>query len=249
MKASEYEMMSKLEQTHWWFVGKQALVKSQLEGLDLKKDRRTKLLDVGCGTGLTLPALRGFGSAYGMEKSSLAIQLIKKENPPSVIQADAKEHLPFREEVFTVVTCLDVLEHVDDDFFLLKELLRVCRPGGYVFLTVPAFDLFWSLHDVALGHKRRYTMRQITDLLPMLPCKSIKTSYYNSIFSIPILIVRIFKRYISHDRSVRSDVFMPNPFFLNKILTILYALEIRSIKFLNFPFGVSLLLIVKKTSS
>ena len=60
---------------------------------------------------------------------------------------------------------MDVLEHVDQDDVLLRDLLRVVRPGGLVVITVPAHRTLWSDHDVFLGHWRRYNRRELLHLV------------------------------------------------------------------------------------
>lgn len=248
MESVEYRIMHSLEQTHWWFVGRQYLVRDQLAQLDFKGLKELKILDVGCGTGIILKNLDNIGTAYGIEFSPEAIQLLKERDLSSIVRADVNKSVPFGDETFTVITCLDVLEHIEDDSTLLEEMVRVCKPGGYIFLTVPAFKVFWSPHDVALRQKRRYTRKQMLGKVGNLPCEAIKGSYYNSILSLPILAVRIFKTYVLKERRVRSDFFLTLPPFLNKALAFLFMAEIRCLKFLNFPFGVSLLIILKKAA-
>src|SRR5215510_12694626 len=59
------------------------------------------------------------------------------------------------------VGLFDVLEHVDDDQGFVAELRRILRPGGLVYLTVPAHQWLWSITDVEAGHFRRYSTRQL----------------------------------------------------------------------------------------
>ena len=62
----------------------------------------------------------------------------------------------WEDETFDLITCLDVIEHTPDDRVTLRELHRVTRPGGYLLVTVPAYQALWSQHDVANHHFRRY---------------------------------------------------------------------------------------------
>jgi len=247
MEKIEYTIMYDIEQSYWWFLGKQFLVKSILEGglsCDPEKDR---ILDIGCGTGTVLKLLEDFGTAYGVELSADAIQFLKKRDLDLVVRSDVSRSIPFKDNVFSVITCLDVLEHLDDDFALLNEMVRVCRPGGHIVVTVPALNVLWSPHDAALHHKRRYTKKQLLQKVSPLPASVIKTSYYNTILILPILAVRKIKPLFSGKQSVRSDFFIPIPPWINAFLTFVFLTEIRFLKGLNFPLGVSLLLIMKKS--
>jgi SAM-dependent methyltransferase len=66
---------------------------------------------------------------------------------------------------FTYIFTLNVLEHIEDEAKALAELYRVLRPGGRIFLYVPAFNLLYSAMDAAVGHHRRYTMKTMTEVL------------------------------------------------------------------------------------
>ena len=56
----------------------------------------------------------------------------------------------------------DVLEHIEDEAGALQRIHALLRPGGRLFLTVPAYAFLHSVDDVAAGHFRRYTLRSLT---------------------------------------------------------------------------------------
>ncbi len=246
MENDEYRVMYRLEQSYWWFAGKQFLVKNILKKFLSNGLEGDKILDIGCGTGIILKLLEKSGTAYGMEFSSEAIKFLRKRDLKLIACSDANQSIPFKNDTFSAITCLDVLEHIDNDLNLLKEMVRVCKPGGYIFMTVPAFDILWSPHDVALHHKRRYTRKQMLKNVRALNLRVIKASYYNTILSIPILAVRKFKSFFSNREHPQSDFFITLPKWFNKALNLLFKAEIYCLRFFNFPFGVSLLLILKK---
>ena len=70
------------------------------------------------------------------------------------------EELPWAGRTFDLITSLDVIEHTPDDRATLAELLRVCRPGGWLLVTVPAYQALGSEHDTANHHYRRYSPGQ-----------------------------------------------------------------------------------------
>ena len=247
MENEEFEIMYHIEQSHWWFRGKQFLLKQTIGSLDNKALKKGRILDIGAGTGIILKLLQDLGEAYGIELSLQAINFLKKRKLKRIICADADHPLPFKNDTFTMITCLDVLEHLEKDFGLLKEMIRVSRPGGHILVAVPALDIFWSSHDVALHHKRRYTRKELLQMIHDMNCKIIQASYYNFTLSMPILAVRTFKSIFSHNKQAQSDFFMNLPDFMNKLLGFLYKVEIRCLKFMNFPFGVSVLLVLRKS--
>ena len=61
----------------------------------------------------------------------------------------------------TMVTMLDVLEHIDDDSAALRQLRARMEPGTQLLITVPAFQWAFTSWDTALGHHRRYSRRRL----------------------------------------------------------------------------------------
>jgi len=248
MEKDEYTVMHDIEQSYWWFTGRQFLVKTVLERLRMNSFERGKILDVGCGTGIILKLLEDFGQAFGTELSPEAIHFLKQRDLNLVVQSDANLSIPFKDNTFLAVTCLDVVEHIDNDRSLIEEIFRVCKPGGHVIVTVPAFGFLWSTHDVALHHKRRYSKKQMLMKIRHLNWKVIKCSYYNTALFLPILTARKLQGFLLNHRPVQSDFSIKLPAWINKALSVLFLLELRGLKYLNFAFGVSLLLILQKPS-
>jgi len=246
MEKDEYKIMCDIEQAYWWFVGKQYLVKTVLKSFCKNGLIQDDILDIGSGTGVILKLLADFGTAYGMEISPEAIQFLRQRDVNLLVQSDANQSIPFKDNTFSVITCLDVLEHVDNDFSLIEEMFRVCKLCGHVIVTVPAFEILWSHHDVALHHKRRYTKQQMLKRIRKFNWKVVKCSYYNTILFLPILSVRKLKTFLANNRDVRSDFFIKLPAWANKILSSLFVSEIYFLRHVNLPFGVSLLLVLRK---
>lgn len=123
----------------------------------------TNFLEIGSGIGVVLKALRmSFPELvlWGTEIYSAGLKTIV-ENVPGVrvFQADARR-LPFREE-FDVIGAFDVLEHIDDDVKVLREMHRATRPGGGILVSVPQHPSLWSQRDESVRHKRRYTRQEL----------------------------------------------------------------------------------------
>ena len=246
MEHSEYGVMYRLEQSYWWFVGKQFLVRDQVRLLLSNRGPKQRILDIGSGTGIILKILEEVGEAFGMEMSREAIQFLKKRSLKHIVRSDADQALPFKDASFSLITCLDVLEHLDRDTALLKEMLRVCREGGYVVATVPAFNRMWSPHDSALHHRRRYTRTGLLRRVSGLNCQVIKAGYYNFMLALPILAVRKLRSLFSEKGKGQSDFFIDLPEVVNRPLSAVFKLEILGLRILRYPYGVSLLLVLQK---
>lgn len=101
--------------------------------------KNSVLLDVGCGTAAAFlktisPHIKtGFGVDFKVEET--------KFNNIETIQLRLENQLPFAESTFDAVTMLAVLEHIEYEQEILKEIYRVLIPGGKLILTVPSI---WS---------------------------------------------------------------------------------------------------------
>jgi SAM-dependent methyltransferase len=154
------------------------------------------------------------------------------------------ESLPFESNAFDCTTSFDVLEHLEDDRRALGELVRVTRPGGFVFVNVPAFACLWSDWDEALHHKRRYTKRAFSRIIPFEEAVPQSLFYLNPLLFFPILIYRGMKRLFPRIFSRRLEDVVPSP-RLNALLKRLFVAPVRwNLRFL--PFGTSLFVILKK---
>lgn len=159
MDEGEIRRSAALEERHWWYAGRRALVRRLVAPLP-----PGRAVDVGCGTGGNTAVLRDLGwTVTGVDPSPVAAPLAARRGFP-VVRADARR-LPLRDGAVDLVLSTDVWEHVDDDAAVAAETARVLRPGGRALVAVPCSMKLWSGHDVALGHVRRYERDQLERLL------------------------------------------------------------------------------------
>jgi SAM-dependent methyltransferase len=163
-----------------------------------------------------------------------------------IVRSDVNQSIPFRTNSFSLVTCLDVMEHLKSDEGLLDEMIRICKPGGHIIITVPAYACLWSPHDDALQHLRRYTRRQLLNHARKRDCRVVKATYFNTTLFPPIFVARKFQSWFSRKGELQSDLFLPLPNWANKALTAVYLFELCCLRFFAFPLGVSLLMILQK---
>jgi SAM-dependent methyltransferase len=77
------------------------------------------------------------------------------------------------------VLCVNVLEHIEDDQRAVRNLLGVLERGGHLLLFVPAFRALYNDLDRLAGHRRRYTRREVRDLVPEDLGVVRKSDYFN----------------------------------------------------------------------
>lgn len=100
-----------------------------------------KLLDIGCGGGTMTEGLAKFypqAEIYACDISRKAIELARRSGRGKVHYSLIKRQiLPFQDNFFDTAVCIDVLEHVPDVFFFVKEAKRVLKKNGLFYLVVP----------------------------------------------------------------------------------------------------------------
>ena len=113
--------------------------------------RRGRLLDVGCGAGAVMRALRDHGwQCEGMEMSDLAARRLREEG--FIVHVGTMEALAGGLGAYDVVVMTETIEHVREPRLLMEATVRVIRPGGALYLTTPHVD---SLSRRLLGARWR----------------------------------------------------------------------------------------------
>ena len=153
------------------------------------RDRRTTcaaahgktVVDIGCGTGANIASLAGDYRAIGTDASPDAIERAQRRFPQAEFHCttDEAQLAKFIAQA-DVVTCMDVMEHVPDDFSLLSSLLAAAKPDTHFLLTVPAMLSLWSGHDETLAHYRRYDRTRFERTWTGLPVTCRMHSYFNA---------------------------------------------------------------------
>jgi SAM-dependent methyltransferase len=248
MRPEMYEFFNRVEEHHWWFQARRDIVLNLL-ALFAPSDRPMRVLDIGCGTGMMVNALRQFGEVFGIDPDEHAIAYSRRRitDPTRVHKGQLPDGLP-RDQRFEIVTLLDVLEHVEDDVGSLRAIREVLNPRGILFLTVPAFPFLWSGHDEINQHKRRYTVSELTLKLQYTGFKILKCSYFNTFLFPMAFAFKIFNR-IRWGDAPRSHIESVPSSIVNAALRRIFSFERFLLPRVNFPFGVSLLAIASSEPS
>ena len=244
MQQHTYAIMDRVEDKHWWFVGRRAILESFMRGIVAKIGARPsaiRILDVGCGTGANLEMLSQFGEAEGVDVSDDALEFCRGKGLN--VQKGLAEKLPYEDGAFDVTTALDVVEHLDDDIAGLKEMFRVTKSGGYSLIFVPAFMWLWGVQDDISHHRIRYTKSQIIERLEKAGYTVERATYANWTFFAPILAGRTLMKLTGIKPESENNV---NVSALNGVFGRLFSSERFWLKNFNFPFGVSIVVVAKK---
>ena len=244
MQQHTYAIMDRVEDTHWWFVGRRAILETFLrEIVSQIQDLRSEIniLDIGCGTGANLEMLSQFGTAEGVDVSDEALDFCRQKG--LTVQKGLAETLPYADESFDITTALDVIEHLDDDVAGLKEMHRVTESGGYSLIFVPAFMWLWGVQDDISHHRIRYTRKQIVERIEKAGFTVGRATYANLTFFAPVLAGRTLMKLTGIKPESENNI---NISALNGLFGKLFSAERFWLKNLNFPFGVSIVVVARK---
>ena len=139
MEQQAYREQFETEDAHWWFEGRRAVIWALLDRADLTAPNGgLRILDAGCGTGRNLIEFASLGDARGIDSSPDAIDFCRRRGVMGATEGRL-ESLPFDDGSFDLILATDVLEHIEDDQSVMRELRRVAAPGAHLLATVPAY--------------------------------------------------------------------------------------------------------------
>jgi SAM-dependent methyltransferase len=191
MEEHIYRQLYELEDSHWWFRGRRAVIWALLRRAELAQ--RPRILDAGCGTGRNLVEYGPLGTAAGADPSPTAVAFCHERGLDGVIESGIEE-LPFADASFDLILATDVLEHIERDDRAARELRRVTAADGRLLVTVPAYQWLWSQHDDSHHHMRRYTAPRLRTVLTAAGWEPIVETYFNAVLLAPIAAVRVLTR-------------------------------------------------------
>lgn len=237
-----YRLFFEVQQKHWWFVARRNIV-LDLITRHFRPQPDSRVLDIGCGAGLMLNELTKFGETSGMDSAEEAIAFSREIFQGQVRAGQLPDQVPYPASSFCLITALDVIEHIDDDVGSLRAMRALLRPGGQAVITVPAFMFLWTEFDEINAHKRRYTRGELDAKLRQAGFSVERISYFNTLLFPLVVLVRALNRLFR--RSGADDLSLPNR-YANAALTGLFGCEKWLLRYLSFPFGVSILAVARR---
>jgi SAM-dependent methyltransferase len=236
MEPGEYALMDAAEDHMWWYRALHRRITDALAGV------HGAVLDAGCGTGGLLVRLRTERPdlwTVGVEWSALAAARAAAKAGALIIRGSVNA-LPFADACFDAAVAADLLCHGEvDPLRALAELRRVLRPGGRLVINMPAYAWLLSAHDRQVHNVRRWTARQLRDMLRSAEFIAVRPGYWNSL----LLPVMVLERKLLARQAIASDV-APFPPWLDATFHAMTEIE-RRLPF-RLPAGGSVLATAEK---
>jgi SAM-dependent methyltransferase len=238
--------LAQLEAGNFWFGGRNRLIIWALRRFF--PDARS-FLEVGCGTGFVLsgvaaafPQLQLAGSEASVSGLAFAAQRVPGAQ---LFQMDARR-IPYRDE-FDVAGAFDVIEHIEDDHAVLRELHAAVVPGGGLVLTVPQHPSLWSEYDARAGHVRRYRSAELCEKVVEAGFEIVKMTSFVTLLLPFMYLSRFTQRMPCEDYDPLAELRIAP--WLNRTLGAVLGIERAMIRTgVPMPAGGSLLVVARRAS-
>ena len=240
MEHEAYVAMAALEDSHWWFRGRRAIVRGTIDRLGLETG--AEIVELGCGTGGNLPLLARYGRVWAMEPDSWAREVAAARGCATILEGSLPDAMPLGSRRFDLAVMTDVLEHVGPDREALAAVRSLLKPGGRLVLTVPAMPTLWSSHDLVHHHLRRYRASGLRTMLLDAGFDAPYLTHFNLILLPAIAIARTAGRALG--RSRRPAMTHSTALF-NELLARVFSAERHIVMRVALPIGVSILAVAR----
>ena len=238
-----FASLARLEDRYWWH---QTRYRAALRAL--RRAGATpewSIGDVGCGTGGFLRFLRarGFTRIAGFDVSPVALATAAQSGA-AVHALDLDAPFALAGAPWDALVALDVAEHLADDVAFLRSAAASLRPGGLLFVSVPAFPHLFSRWDERLHHHRRYTRRSLAGAVRAAGLAPLASSYLFAVAYPPALL----RRWVGWHDGHESCEFPPVSPLVDRALAAIGRAEVAAPAWLRAPFGTSVTMLARRTS-
>lgn len=250
-----FKTLLDMQHRHFWYLGRHRFLLAAVDRFLPKTGNRNDVIDLGGGVGgwvqyLTQHRSDGLGQIALADSSLEALKLAGSVLPPRAqrYQIDLMQ-LHMREQ-WDAAFLLDVMEHLPDDLQALRQAHDALKPGGYLFVTTPAFPQLWSYNDEIAHHLRRYRRVDFVRLANESGLTLCDSRYFMFFLSPAYWLSRIKLSFATMSSAQKNEFILkqhqvPVP-LINNVLTSIFAAETPLGHHVRFPWGTSILAVLQK---
>lgn len=179
------EWCAAVEDSSWWFQHRNRILLEVMR----RFPPATPLYDIGGGNGVVAGALQRAGiRTIVVEPGPAGVRRARERGLEAVCAT--LEGADLEPGSIPAIGMFDVLEHIAEPQPFLARARTMLRPGGRLYLTVPAYATLWSAEDEYARHCRRYTARSLRLELETAQLEVELATYMFSFLPLPILLLR-----------------------------------------------------------
>lgn len=237
-----------IEQNSFWFNHRNNCIIEAVK----KYSPNNIFFDIGGGNGFVSKGLENAGITTVLVEPGIQGCINAKKRGLSNIICSTLEDASFKANSINSVGLFDVVEHIEDDHKFLKSINKYLTTNGFVYITVPAYNLLWSDEDTDAGHFRRYTLNSLESVLNKSGFTIKYSTYIFSILPFPIFIARTLPSRLKIKRNSNSLTKHTNEHknsqgLMGSITNKLWNYELNTIrKGKQIPFGGSCFVVAMK---
>lgn len=233
-----------MDEDHFWMIWRTRAFLQQCRELSISTEIPYSVLEIGCGYGILRRMLEA-ATRWKIDAVDLNAGALCHSTPGRGRTAlyNIHDRAPNLAASYDALILFDVIEHIESPTKFLSSALYHLKPGGYVFINVPALQSLYSKFDVAVGHCRRYSKATLEAELARAGIRKIDDRYWG-LTMLPVLALRKLLVSLSGENAgkttnvVQRGVQPPNR-LADAVLTGAMEFEARLIP--NAPIGTSLL--------
>ncbi len=254
-----FKILLDMQEKHFWYQGRHRfLLRAITDALPRAENEPRRAIDLGGGCGGWIHYLQQRAPQLFQE---LALGDSSREGlamAGEVVGTSVRRyHLDLRalatgwRDHWDAAFLLDVLEHLEDDVHVLRQIGSILRPGGVLLVATPALDFFWSSNDELVQHVRRYARADFAELANQAGLELVRSRYFMFLLS-PLMLLRRRKRIdveALSDRQRHELVEREHRIpvrWLNRTLAAVFAAETPLGLRFPFPWGTSVLGVFRK---
>ncbi|TBX71226.1 class I SAM-dependent methyltransferase [Flavobacterium silvisoli] len=236
-----------LEDDSFWFNHRNDCIANLVD----KFSKNESFFDIGGGNGFFSAMLQKKGYRCVLVEPGIAGCLNAKARGVQDVICSTLLDAKFDENSIDNIGLFDVVEHIENDIVFLTDNYNYLKKGGKIYITVPAHQWLFSEEDVYAGHYRRYTLRQISDILEGIGFKVKYKTYFFTFLPIPLFILNAIpfrlglKKVKKENHYTKRHSLGDN--FISNILKSILNFENKRIKNIKtIGFGSSCLIVAEK---
>lgn len=251
-----FETLRDMQEQHFWYRGRHRFLLAAVNRFLPNSGQPLSAIDLGGGTGGWVRYLAqhrpdGFTPLALADSSTVALKLAASVLPPTAQRYQIDLMQLHMHAQWDAVFLLDVIEHLPDDLRAMQQARDALKPGGYLFVTTPAFPKFWSYNDDMAHHLRRYRHSDFVRLAQQSALTLCDARYFMFYLS-PLYLLSRLKSGLAamtpaqkRERVLKQHHVPSAP--INNALSAIFAAETPLGHWLRFPWGTSILGVFKKT--